>query len=722
MERVLTATEQDHFRTRPHRVIWRVAVHRPASLFTAPIVTQPVQWPASKLSLDGAVSAGNHTLCKRDMTVWIGTTPGGSDQGVIRLRADMTDASAMQIAESGSGLNRYRSSYYATVVNEFRPIARHPRYDRSASQWRMDYNLESGTKYAEGNMGPVPIMGPPEVLILSKGNTASYIGGSSYTISNTISTALWEFPDGTTDNDLGTGTSPVTKSFSQTFPRGDYVTLTVTDSSGASEIGKRLIFIYDDETQLSLVEFGEINGELDGGGYTGSFTVKAANASHDYFPEGAEVVIFEEAWYGETKVSIGSNYPEREHIVMRGWIVEDTVKINPFSGEVSFKLEGINGVLKKATSYDVFHAYVSSIAGASDYVEVENMAIDRVAVAFIKDRSTISKVADFRPASTTVTMSVLMNYQDLPESNLWTQLQQNYVDKGTRGILAADAQGAIYGMVDSNLTGGSWALPLQMSIAKGDRRDNITWTSQNFDTNTRTQMYGVMVIPGGSEWRDENTSIIPVGGESPGNVHGYYGGKTEHARGLVVDTQDRIITWSGNWRAMLNSRYQAVNIPLSGYLKIDPIPQARVHITLSAIDNDRGLAWSNKEFFPVKISHHYEKQTVLTDLQLTEVIDGKGGSAITFPRVDEIIPPPIPSPPPAPVIPAPGSIVTFTATGSVRMYDAVNRLWKQQDRLLTGASTKDLNGITNPNDSRAIKCGQGYILISEDIKTEAIKS
>lgn len=716
MDRALTATEKDLFRTRPHRVIWRVAVHRPASLFSAPILETPVQYPASRLSLDGDVSTGNHAWAKRDMTVMIGTIPGASDEGIFRLRQDMPNASTMQIAESGSGLNRLYAGKWVTVIEQFRPLARHPRYARGASQWRMDFNLTAGTKYADGNIGPVAIMGPPEVLILTKGNTASFIGASSYAVSNTVSTALWQFPDGSQDNDLGTEASPVTKNFSVTYPRGNYFSLKVTDSSGGSELSRRLIWIFDDETQLPLVEFGTIEGDLYDGGYTGSFTVKAANASHDYFPEGAEVAIFEEAWYGDTKTSIGSNYPGREHIVMRGWIVEDTVRINPFSGEVSFKLEGIQGVMRKATSYDVFHSYVDSITGASDYVEMEKMSLDRVAIAFIKDRSTIAGVADFHPASTTETMQTIINYQDLPEGNLWGQLHQNYVDKGTRGILAADAQGAIYAMVDANITGGSDNLPLQMVVRKGDRRDTLAWTSLNYDSNTRTQMYGVMVLPSGSEWRGENTSIIPVGGESPGNVHGYYGGKTEHARGLVVDTQDRIITWSGNWRAVLNSRYQSVNVPLSGYLKIDPIPQARIHMTLSAIDNDRGLSWANKEFFPIKISHNYEKQTVLTDIQVTEVVNGKGGSAITFPRVDEIVPPPIPSPPPQPVIPPPGSIITFTATGSVRMYDAINRLWYTRDTNLTGASKNDLNGITNINDSRAIKCGQGYILISEDIK------
>jgi hypothetical protein len=297
-------------------------------------------------------------------------------------------------------------------------------------------------------------------------------------------------------------------------------------------------------------------------------------------------------------------------------------------------------------------------------------------------------------------MTTIINFQDLPQSSVWKQLQLNYGEKGTRGLVAADLQSNIWATEDALVSGGSATLPKADVIEKRDRRDTVTAVHPHLDPNAKTEMYGVMVIPATSSWRGSATSIIPIGGESPGDAIGYFGGKREHSRGIAADTQDRIITWAGNWRAKLNNPYPNVIVPLAGNIKWDSVPQSRVSLTASSTDveNVRGIDWDDKEFLPHTTLMLYNNQfgNVLTTIQVESVVDGKGGSAITFPRADNItpLPPPNPQDPPPPQGPG-GNLFTFNDTvGSYKLIPTGR--WQDANTGLTGTDIEDSYGKNSP--------------------------
>lgn len=700
------------WRARPHRAIWYLAVHKPASLFYAPILSTPESYPTSALDINHVGNDGVLGDAKKNMTVRLGSLPGGSEEGIIRLRENMGNASTMSIAETGSGVNRYYTGTYVTVMDERRPVAKHPRFNLvGTSQWEMDYNEVYGDELDSPGYGPLVIMGPPVAGFLDGGTmTASFVGTSSVFIDSTQSTQAWAFPHGQLSLNLGAEHAPVGETFSTASPNGRYFSLTLVDADGKTQASHRLIWAFADRTGPAKVSFANISGGVREGGFKANVTAYAG-ANTDEFPDGAEVLIFEEASYAGVASSLGGNYPFRENIVMRGWINQNSVTFNPFSGQVTFDMTTIDGVLGKAISYDAFHAYVNTTVGASEWVEAEQLSVDRAMIDLIKHRSTVAEITDVHLASG-VAMTTLINFQDLPQSNLWSQMRLNYGEKGTRGLVAADMQSSIFCREDIQISGGSVGKPVEV-IRYEDRMNQISWTSPHFDPNARTRMYGVATIPGGSEWRGENTSIIPMGGESPGDVFDYYGGTIEHARGLVIDTQDTIITWSGNWRAMLNSRYSEVTVPLAGYLRYDPVPQSRIQFSLSGVDNPRGVSWSNKEFLTKSINIEYGQQTAQTTISMEETVNGKGGSAITFPRPDDFLfplpnfPPP---PPPVPQIPGPqsgkGDIWAYSSeAGAYRFITD----WTANNDGLTGASIKDLHAGFNEFTSVRYRTQAGRI-------------
>jgi hypothetical protein len=288
-----TQNEFNAFRTQSQRSTWYLAVHRPTSVFSSKILTTPVQWPASTVIIDTAFNAGDATLTSKNLTIWVGATAGASDQGKIRLRRPVS-GSVVRVAETGSGLLRYSAGNFLTVIKEFYPWVKHPRFDLSASRWRMDYDEVYTDELEVGTYGPVVVMGPPFAGFLDGGTvTGSFVGTSTQFIDSTLATAAWEWQGGSTDSKVGAEHDPTVKVFDTASPGGDYFSLGVTDAGGTSQISRRLAFAFTDRTGPAQVEFAEISGGLRDGGYSGTLRV-LSGANTDQFPDGAEIVIFED--------------------------------------------------------------------------------------------------------------------------------------------------------------------------------------------------------------------------------------------------------------------------------------------------------------------------------------------------------------------------------------------------------------------------------------------
>jgi hypothetical protein len=672
MIRTLTDAEKGHLRTRPQRAKWYLAVHRPASIYHTQLASAAGHWPTTSLVLSTDSPTGNVADTASDMTVFVGSTSGGSEKGRIRLRDALTTTNA-KIAEAGSGLIDFAEGDHFTVMNLFEPYTRFPRVANlgtdSLSAWVMDYS-NAYTDQFENWVGTIR-MGPPAAAIMDGGTTTiNYVGTSTQWIDTTLDTASWIFPDGGTDLNIGAEHAPVARTYTTAASDGKYHSLQVTGANGAVSISRRLTFVFEDETQLPEVEWGSIKGGIRDGGYTAEFVARSQTGNIVNIPHRAEIVIFESASYGPNATSVGGNYPFRENIVFRGWVTEDPIAVNPFSGEVRFKAETVDGIMKRADSFDIFH--FENTTPDQKWVEMPKLTVDKVTVDLAHYRSTIANITDVILPSANGTMdSGVMFAQDLPRSSLWNQFKANYHDRGILGYFASDTQGNLHGFADVNITGTSGTLPTLMHIRDEDKRDTVTISTNRYEKRSLVRLLSIASTV--------DTSGLKIGAESPGHTQGYFGTEKEISKGIVAADSDTLIIWAGNMRAKENMEFPKVNVPLSSYAKIDPVPQSIVTMSMSATDNPRGIIWDDKEFLPYGLALNYDSRTgiPLAEIEMEEIVNGIGGSSFTFPTPDPVETPDLPPPPPPPpIVEIPvtggdglGTVYVMTANGLARTLD-----------------------------------------------------
>jgi hypothetical protein len=664
MRNNLTSTELNTVRRRPQRTRWYLAHHQPAVWSHLSLIGTPNNYPLSAIIVSGT-SAG----IRPGMTAWVGNN-NASNLGRIRIRElpreGYSGGSLLPIAEAGSGLINWKDATTITVRDQFLPWTKHPRYDTAASQWRMDYDRA----YVSSYDGMVQVnLGPPIVGFLKGGSyTASFIDERSYSWDASVNGRAWYFPNGSVSINQGTFANPELVTFTGASPNGSYFRCEHFTNIGTSAVGNRLIFLYEDESQLPRVSFGEVQGGYESGGYRAIVTAYGGTAQA--IQENSEIVIFEQSSYNNIASSIGGNFPTRNNIIFRGWVIQGTLQKNPFTNSATFTAVTIDGVLNKTQSYDVFYAQTSPVPSASHWIGMPRLTMDRTAQAMLQFRSNAGELVDFQPASGLGLTNTIL-FQSLPRGTFWQQLRSNYIDKGMMGLLSADMQSNLYASADAEISGASAALP-SLSLLNKDIMGTVGIEYDPYDRIAQTQMYAV-------------ASDVPLGAESPGTVAGYFGDLTEISRGLTVDNQETLITWAGNWRAKLNKKFPRVTVPTVGNYKIDPVPQQLMKLSMKSNQNALGIEWSGKNFYHKNLRMMYDSQKgyATAEFELSESVNGIGGSSITFPAIDDItpIPTPTPDPNPDPVTPGEGTgfgtvyVATSATLGRTRAFGAASPAW-----------------------------------------------
>jgi hypothetical protein len=631
MKRIYTSQELAILRDHPQTTQYFLAVHKPKVIARGILNAVPTTYPGNSLSMTSLVNGLSLNDIKAGMTLYIGSEGTKSDYGTLRVRKDYVSGSLIEVGIFGSGLINFQSGACLTVVEDYRIWPVDPAYDTASSRWRVDevaYTNQT-IKY-----GPQVIMGPAMIGYLD-GNTmqASYVGNLSYSHSPGVSITFqrWIFPNGQqSPSALGSSLTPVVVTYVDASPGGAYHSLRVVDGDNNQHTGHRLTFCFGSGVNAPIdCRFEQITGGLTQGGYRTKVYIDEGAASPTIV-DGAKVFIFEKSSYGSYGSSIGGNYFARDNIVLAGRVVADSQRIEPFTNSLSFDMESEDGELRRAQGYDVF---LESGSAASDWSMASGLTIDKAAIVLAKYRSTIANVMDFNIAGGIATTNEIP-FRDLPAGYLWDELKYNYAAE--MGMVAVDMQGSLWCMLDSQVTGLSANLSNVMSINKADRRDVVTIDHVHRDVNSQYRLYA---IQGGIN--------NPIGAESPGARIGYFGTRQEVSQNLTAISQDQLITWSGNIRARDNNPYKNIVIPLAGNLRIDPVPQSYVTMSLSSTESPRGTNWVNQKIIPTAITLTYsgDNRYATSEIVAETIVNGIGGSAFTFPTAGTIISPPPPPPP-----------------------------------------------------------------------------
>lgn len=681
MKRAFTATEKSILRTKPQSTEWYLAVYRPASVLQGRLNAKPTTFSGSGIVLNSVT--GNFTSVVEGMTLINGgTIAGGSSKGKLRVRSATGGTSTLKIAEYGCALINWAANDYITVLKEFRPWVKFPRFDTGASRYDMDFDKRHSGEFS--NLRPIPIMGPP---IIAKDFNASMIGSSSVFFGGTLATTQWLTYDSASPlagynlTSIGTAAAPTVIQIPQR-PDGTVLGLKITDSNGLSGMTHRIAFGYPSPATSALadiqlseylkVEFGEIVGGYKAGGYLANFTVRGnQNATLALVPDEAHVVVFEaNTQYGDTASEIGGNYPLAERVVFSGYILNETQTINPFDSTITFQAATIDQILSQQEAFDVFLAeYVN---GASGWQEITGLTLDKAAHHVIAERSTISEVCDFNFANGMASQTGLILYQPLPRESIFRQLQDNYGDYGFLGYVSSDMQGNLHAFEEVQITGNSNNLVNVMDIAYNDRMNAVV-IQKKHQENVSESLFSAVA------------SDTPYFAVAPKYAPGYFGTRRSVEKSLT-GVQNNVNVWSGNYRAKENNEYPRTVVPLIGNYKIDSVPQSRITMSLSAVDNTRGISWNNDVFFPylTKMTYNSLARYATTELELEKKVNGMTGASFVPPSVspgDTTFPPIPPDPPDPPDQPGQGDgfgtvfVQTGKIVGRTSDFSAANPVW-----------------------------------------------
>lgn len=701
----LTDAQLSRVRTRPHRTRLWLGIYQPTVIFQGRINSASIVKGERDITLDG--TSGDFNLIQGGETCYISTIVGGKELGRVRVKS--ATATVLTLAENAI---TWIDDWYVTVVRYFEPWGVYPRVTLDSDNdptFFKDYDIA----YTDQNtvLDPIICLGPNHAGFLEPDGIATGIHQIWYTSSGTFdptedsahitgSTFDWHFEGGDP-----TGSADVDPGYVSYTGCGQYVTsLSVTTAGGAVFTGRRHVQILTRPDQVGSCKpfsrwgLRSLEGNRDAGGYNARIWVRDV-VDTDVIVDGALIVVFSEDWEGGTNegitgsyVKTGANAENRDQILFTGYILEDSIRLDPITSQVDFK---VGSITQRMSELSTFSIALDAEDNGEPWTVFPSLTTDRTAIHYMRWHSTVLAVADFSQTGETKRLFGTT----LGRGNLFETIDGQYFSDLMASIVS-DRQGKIWAEVNENYqpTGSTRQNNDHMqSVIRLSRQD---WRNQiGIERDPHADLSYVEL--GGVAYSGLVTGTFdPYLSGAPGEAPDYFG-KAERVSGLAIFGQDQLNELSGNVWASRNALYPKVQIPLAGdYRFLDIAPQHRVELTLAEGDTFRHVEWINKPFIPQAVVYRWDakNQALMMDLAVAEETDGSPGDTVLIPvnpPYDRLIlpdwdidfPPIIPPDPiEPPVEPPPG-------TGDLIYLCTNNRLTRSRNFVLgraTGSSWTDI--------------------------------
>jgi hypothetical protein len=658
----LSSTELALLRTQPHRTKLWLSIYKPTTVFSA--IAGAVA-KGDRYIPYNTVSAGSYLNIKSGMTLYVGTTAGGNERGIIRVRS--ADSSELLVAEN-SYIN-WTPGDFLTVISFFEITALYPRIVANPDNelkpyWYKDYDIT----YTNQNsvLGSLICMGPHHAGFLDGGTHQVYYSASgTYNLKSEAMSYQWHFEGG-----LPTGSAIATPGWVSYDTPGHYTTtLAVTTGAGASDVSYRHISIYDrpaDGSDIPIIQWSleNISGDVGQGGYSARIIIRE-DVSKDLIKDGALVVVFSDDWYGNIQQSLGGNAENRSNTVFTGYIQHGTIQWNYQDGYVSFDVVSVSELMKEVDSFSVSVESVVDPSSSEDndenipsaWVAVQNMDIQRAIYHYLKWHSTALLCNDFQFTAT----DQKIQYFNSNRESLFDAIQ-SIVRSGLVGEFGCDAQGKMWAVpsiesIDNPVS--YFSPPAGKSIY---HLDSQAWMGNPIIDEQIRPKVAYLELGGVAYYGPSTGTYNAFISAAPGLVPSY-GGSVERIQGLALYSQSQLNTLTGNVYANRNAKYPTATFELTGnYRNFDIFPPQVAKITVNSIDTPRGISFTQKLFAPYSISWTYnpEYEFISPTIAFREITEGFDADTVYIPSLPptdtddggSIDQPPIIVPPlPTPVLP-----------------------------------------------------------------------
>lgn len=616
MARAATADELIKLRSDHQATVLYLAIHKPGVVYTARVNQSSFDAVLAEVIYDN----GNGTLGNvlPGMTMYVGTSAGAYDKGMVRIRKAPTE-DRFYIGETAE--IAWSDNDYLTIVDEFGLWSRHIRITGNAVF--MDYDVAYSDQHSD--LDPVPVFGPPGIIWLQDGlGVYKPNAGESFCLGSSISSYQWSAPGASATS----GMTSAVPEIEYSVPGQYRVSCTVTAANGKSATGHRMVFVYGGETQpVTLFELLDCSGDRDAGGWEYSLKLYDQAAIADV-RERALCVLFARDFYAGEEVSLGplAGY---EHVVAVGWISAEDINWGLNFSTVEFTVRGPAYWLKEIPAYPVGLEYSNS---PSTWTQMAGLTVDRAIWHLLHWRSTASQVIDIRLSGE----SALAPLLEAPSGKLWQQL----IALAHESILAnpvCDRLGRLWVQVHPSFLPDEEraAVPTVMEISRDDWREQI-------DIERRTAVQATVVEASGISF--DGSTANPLFSRAPGNILSRYG-EIKSIDRLLISSQSDCNRLAGMLLAYENNEWPYIELRLgSNNRLIDIAPRQRITISMAALDTPRGLTWNSKKFLPkrIELEHNARSGIMLTALECEAETSGLPGVTYNPPQPagpDENLPP-----------------------------------------------------------------------------------
>ncbi len=576
-------------------------------------------YPAKTLAY--TLSTGSAASITPGMTVRV-LSSAGVPKGLLRVATGGTITStSLPVNEFSRGTCDVVSGDLIQVCKEFRI------WDRLVSNTAA-FNKDSRIAYSDqgSNPPPYPNAGGPYVGFVDPVTllaTYSFDATSSLILDpdNTLATKTysWDFGDGTPSTSTS-GTPTVT------FPVGfRWVKLTVTDSVNGKSSSKYIpVWAYQRsgdtaEAAYRAVQLENLSYSHDAG-WSASFRLPASGQSDIAdLPDGAMVVYWEEEQYAGVVGSYGSNVTGKSHVKFTGYLIRDTLTIDPDSEDVLFEAVSPLAMLERTPALPQLLVNKTSPAKWS---ELKTLTIRRALWYLAFWGTNIGDILDLVWDGLDLSYSRLA-VQEV--SSLAGQLRDIAASVGTE--VTCNRMGRINFVRNPNF------------LNSAER----TARTKTYDFTTADVMHAE--IPrehwGNTKFvRGEaiTTDSKPVFSNAPGNAPAPFGTASSTLSKQIVASQDSINDVTGFFFALENALYNGQFVPKGaritlpdGYDVFDPAYREFVTFTLPSTLSSRGISYDSTRRWTIEqVDLSYDPDTGTKDITVTLDHETTGAPGTTY--------------------------------------------------------------------------------------------
>lgn len=583
-------------------------------------------------------TAGSITKVTNGMTAYVGSGSGLSDLGMVRVKS--ASGSTLHIGIV-SGIP-WSSSVHITVVDDYGLWEKPPSFDLSKIK------MDSEITYTNQNtkMSPVPILGPDMAVPYSSGSIMLDATNSYCLDGSNIASYSWTVRSGSASM---TGiVSPSSGSTPFVFPApGSYhIHCVVTSGNGVSTTGHRTVYVYGTGYEpLDQISDFSMNGDRESGEWSADITMWADATLTTVRDRAKVIVLADDVYSGSAAVSIGQ-VSGAEKTLMVGWISGESIKYDREKSTVKFTVKNAAWWLKQITGPSTFLESVTTTPKA--WTSIMNMTWDMIVHHFLYWRSTAIEIMDVYRSNN----PRIIGGMSCSIGSIYDQLNDTATTR-LLSFIVVDRYGRLFTYINPQLISLSdrSSIPVVQVVSDDDVTEQVDLNRTIVSPIALLEVAGLAPPPAGK------TELQMFMSRAPGSlIYGRFGANDINDR-LIVSSQTDANMLAGLLLAYKNNEYPSTHIVLGQNNRmIDIGPAMYIELSANAVQNARGISYTNMRFLPKKVSYKVNQETgaVTVDIDAEGETYGLPGYKVTVPQEPIYnIPVPVPTIPDPPIIPVP---------------------------------------------------------------------